>query len=262
MSKRISQYLFLLLLLSLSPYNSYGNDAQRESVIISKTHADSLYSSGAYEQAIDAYKKIIKEKGFSPELYYNLGNSYYKVNDMAHAILNYERGLKLDPSDSDLRHNLSIARSKIQDKSSSPSEFFIVAWWKSLSNLLSLNPLKLLGLIFFSLFLASLIYMAMQNKESKNAYLKYTSAFLFFLFLICNLFAYQQYRNIVSTKCGIVTAESVNVKSSPSKNSMDLFEIHSGTRLTILDNSMKEWIEIRYEDEKEGWIEKETIELI
>ena len=88
------------------------------------------------------------------------------------------------------------------------------------------------------------------------------SAFLFFLFLICNLFAYQQYRNIVSTKCGIVIAESVNVKSSPSKNSMDLFEIHSGTRLTILDNSMKEWIEIRYEDEKEGWIEKETIELI
>lgn len=262
MSSRISQYLLLLLLVSLSPTLSYGNAPHEESIITSKAHADSLYSSGAYEEAIAAYKHIIEDKGFSPELYYNLGNSYYKLNDMAHAILNYERGLKLDPSDSDLRYNLSIARSKIQDKSSSPSEFFIVAWWKSFSNLLSLNQLKLSGLICFLLFLASLIYKSIHKKETDKPYMKYISILLFVLFLLCNLSAYQQYRTIVSTRCGIVISESVNVKSSPSKNSMDLFEIHSGTRLTILDNSMKEWLEIRYEDDKEGWIEKESIELI
>ena len=261
MSLRFFQYLHLVLLCSLYSICSYSNEPQSENINISKLYADSLYSSGSYEQAIDVYHKIIKEKGFSPELYYNLGNSYYKMNDMAHAILNYERGLKLDPSDSDIRYNLSIARSKIQDKNSAPSEFFIVAWWKSFSNLFSLNQLKTLGLVCFVIFLCSIIYITLKKKEIKS-YLKYVSAFFFVLFLICNLSAYQQYRNIVSTKCGIVTAESVNVKSSPSKNSMDLFEIHSGTRLTILDNSMKEWIEVRYEDEKEGWIERETIELI
>ncbi len=259
MSKLRVIYFLIFLLSMLSPSGIYG---QSESADAAKSKADSLYTVGQYKEAIEAYSRLIKEAGVSPELYYNLGNSYYKFNDMAHAILNYERGLKLDPSDSDIRHNLSIARSKIVDKNNNPSEFFIVAWWKSFSNFFSLTLLKIMGLISFSLFLALVLYIKYKKNEGKNKYLRYASILLFSLFVLFNLAAYQQYRNIVSVKSAIVTSESVNVKSSPSENSLDLFEIHSGTRLTILDNSMKEWCEVRYEDEKEGWIEKKSIEMI
>ncbi len=258
MATRSIIYLFVFLLHIIFPLYNYG---KLEPSNLSKVMADSLYTTGNYEDAIEQYEKIIKEQGVSSELYYNLGNSYYKNNDMAHAILNYERGLKLDPSDSDIRYNLSIARSKIVDKNNSPSEFFIVAWWKSFSNFFNLTLLKALGIICFILFLTLVLYITLKNNEKKK-YLKYCSIFLFSLFLLFNLAAYQQYRNIVSTKSAIVTAETVNVKSSPSENSLDLFEIHSGTRLTILDNSMKNWCEVRYEDEKEGWIEKKNIEMI
>ena len=79
---------------------------------------------------------------------------------------------------------------------------------------------------------------------------------------ISNLAAYQQYHNSISSKGAIVMSESVSVSSSPSENGIELFVVHSGTRLTILDNSMKEWCKVKYEEGKEGWVQKKSIEII
>jgi tetratricopeptide (TPR) repeat protein len=233
-----------------------------DSYSLSKSTADSLYTANNYSSAIAIYTKILKEKGVSPELYYNLGNCYYKQNDMAHAILNYERALKLDPSDTEIRDNLSLSRSKIQDKNNAPAEFFIVAWWYSLSNFLSLPVLKTTGLLCFVLFLALILLLSIQKPENKKGYIKYLAIALLIFSVLANLAAYQQYHNSVSSKGAIVMSESASVSSSPSENGIELFIVHSGTRLTILDNSMKEWCKVKYEEGKEGWIPKKKIEII
>ena len=253
--------LFLTILLSFQTNLISG----KESVTLdslSKSTADSLYSANNYTSAISIYTKILIEKGVSPELYYNLGNCYYKQNDMAHAILNYERALKLDPSDTEIRDNLSLSRSKIQDKNNAPTEFFIVAWWYSLSNFLSLPILKMSGLLCFVLFLALILLISIQKSANKRDYLKPLAIFLLIVSIIANLAAYQQYHNSVSSKGAIVMSESASVSSSPSENGIELFIVHSGTRLTILDNSMKEWCKVKYEEGKEGWIQKKSIEII
>lgn len=229
---------------------------------LSKSAADSLYTANNYASAITIYTKILTEKGVSPELYYNLGNCYYKQNDMAHAILNYERALKLDPSDTDVRDNLSLSRSKIQDKNNAPTEFFIVAWWYSFSNFLSLPILKMIGLLCFVLFLAFLLLISIQKPGNKRGYLKPLAITSLIVSIIANLAAYQQYHNSISSKGAIVMSESSSVSSSPSENGIELFIVHSGTRLTILDNSMKEWCRVKYEEGKEGWIQKKSIEII
>lgn len=253
--------LFLTILLSFQTNLISG----KESVTLdslSKSTADSLYSANNYTSAISIYTKILLEKGISPELYYNLGNCYYKQNDMAHAILNYERALKLDPSDTDVRDNLSLSRSKIQDKNNAPAEFFIVAWWYSLSNFLSLPILKTIGLLCFVLFLALILLISVQKPEDKRDYLKPLAIIILIVSVIANMAAYQQYHNSVSSKGAIVMSESASVSSSPSENGIELFIVHSGTRLTILDNSMKEWCKVKYEEGKEGWVQKKSIEVI
>lgn len=259
---RRTTYIFIFAIFAFLSHhcraNNLSNDKDYPPM---KETADSLYDSGNYTHAIKIYNEIIKQQGVSPALYYNLGNSYYKNNDMAHAILSYERGLKLNSSDSDIRHNLSIARSKIQDKNNLPSEFFLSAWWNTFSNLFSFSFLKLLGLFSFTLFL-TLLLLYISHGFNKRKYFKRLAILFLFIFIISNLAAIQQYYNATNSNHAIVVAEAVFVKSSPSESSMNLFEIHSGTRLTLLDTSMKEWCEVKYEDGKEGWIEKKSIEII
>ena len=239
---------------------SYSKSANEHT--ISKEVADSMYAKGDFETATSLYMKIIEEQGVAPEIYYNLGNCYYSNGNMPLAILNYERALKLDPSDSDTRNNLSLARSKIQDKSSEPSEFFFLAWWYSLANKFSLSFWKTTALILFILSLTlCIVYLVLQKEKGRKLF-KHLSVISLVLCFICNVAAWQQYHSGIDINAAIVTSEKIVVKGSPSTSSTDLFVIHAGTRLKILDSSMKEWSEVEYEDGKEGWVRNEDIEVI
>lgn len=229
---------------------------------VSKQTGDSLYISGKFDEAAKVYESVIANKGVASEIYYNLGNCYYKTGDMAHAILYYERALKLDPSDIDTRENLSLAQSKIQDKSNGQTLFFVVAWWNSFACWLSINTFKILGLISFTLLLTSLLIRNVKQNEVVRKYLKYVSCLALFLFVLTTLAALQQHHNSTVDNKAIVISESASVKSSPSETSTDLFTLHSGSRLVITDSSMKEWCEVYFEDGKTGWINKHDIEQI
>ena len=228
----------------------------------SKEESDSLYSVGKYNEAISLYQKIIEQQGTSSEIYYNLGNCYYKIHDLAHSILYYERALKIDPSDEDIRYNLSLARKKIQDKNVMNTDIFLSAWWKSTANLLSLNLLKILALINFVLCLLLIILLQVHYFDSYKKTLKILLFCCLGFSILFNIFAFQQYRNIVNSQGCIVMSKAIEVKSSPTDISTSLFLIHEGTRLEIIDYSMKEWCQIKYDEEKQGWIKKTQIEII
>ncbi len=228
---------------------------------VTRQQADSAYAQEHYQQAISDYETLLKQ-GVSAELYYNLGNAYYRTDQMPKAVLNYERALLLSPGDADIRFNLQMARSKTIDKITPESEMFFVTWYRSLVNLMSVDAWARTALIA----LAIAIILALAYLFSDRIWLRKVGFFgallLVVVFLLSNLFAFHQKSKLTYRTGAVIMTTSVPVKSTPSKNGTDLFILHEGTRVTITDNSMKDWKEIRVDDGKEGWIETNKIEII
>ena len=226
-----------------------------------KADADSAYVNGNYQQAIAQYEALLK-KGASAELYYNLGNAYYRTENITRAVINYERALLLSPGDRDIRFNLQLARSKTIDKIVPESEMFFITWYHALVNLMSVDGWARMAIIS----LALVIILFLLYLFSEPIWLRKIGFFggflLLLFFVLSNLFAYQQKQNLLYRKGAIVIAPSVTVKSTPAQNGTDLFILHEGTKVTIIDGAMSDWKEIRLADGKEGWIERKRIEMI
>ena len=228
---------------------------------VTKAEADSTYVRGEYQQAIKDYEALLQQ-GASADLYYNLGNAYYRTENITRAVLNYERALLLSPGDKDIRFNLQMARSKTIDKITPEQEMFFVTWYRSLVNLTSVDGWANVALIS----LALAIVLALLYLFSERIWLRKVGFFgaiiLIVFFLLGNVFAYQQKDLLVNRRGAIVVAPALTVKSTPAKQGTDLFILHEGTKVTITDGSMKDWKGIRLADGKEGWIETRQIELI
>lgn len=235
--------------------------AARQESNVTKAEGDSAYMRNDYAAAIQIYENLLK-KGEAAEVYYNLGNSYYKSDDIAKAILNYERALLLQPGNADIRANLEIARSKTVDKVTPVPEIFFVSWFKSLINTLSTDAWAKWGITFFILLLVScaLFFFSKQVLMKKIGF----SAGIVFLVLVVlsNVFAAQQKSALTNRNEAIVLIPSVTVRSTPSESGVSLFILHEGRKVEIKDNSMREWKEIRLEDGKVGWLPASSIENI
>lgn len=227
-----------------------------------KAEADSAYIKNDYAGAANLYESILKKEGESAEIYYNLGNSYYKMNNIAKAILNYERALLLQPGDGDIRFNLELAKSKTVDKVTPPSEVFFLTWTRSLINTMSEKAWARTGIVSFIL----LILMSALYVFGKQVTIKKTGFFsaicLLLICLFANVFASEQKAGLVNRRNAIIMAPNVTVKSTPNQSGTDLFILHEGRKVTIKDNSMKEWKEIRLEDGNAGWVPAHVIEVI
>ena len=248
-SAKMSAVILLLLLFPLGTH------------AVTKADADSAYVRGEYQQAIIHYEELLKQ-GASADLYYNLGNAYYRTENITRAVLNYERALLLAPGDRDIRFNLQMARSKTIDKITPEQEMFFVTWYHSLVNLASVDGWARTALLS----LALAIVLALLYLFSERIWLRkvgfFGALFAIALFVLSNVFAHQQKDLLVNRRGAIVTASAVTVKSTPAKQGTDLFILHEGTKVTITDASMKEWKGVRLADGKEGWIETRHIELI
>ena len=228
---------------------------------ITKAEADSAYVRGEYQQAIKDYEDLLKQ-GASADLYYNLGNAYYRTENITRAVLNYERALLLSPGDRDIRFNLQIAQSKTIDKIVPESEMFFFTWYRSLVNLMSVDAWARTALVSLALVIVFLLVYLFSDRIWLRKIGFFGGISLFVLFVLSNVFAWQQKQNLLFRKGAIVTTPSVTVKSTPAQNGTDLFILHEGTKVTITDSSMKDWKEIRIADGKEGWIESKQVEEI
>lgn len=228
---------------------------------ITKANADSAYARQQYQQAIKDYEELLHD-GVSAELYYNLGNAYYRTDNITRAVLNYERALLLSPGDGDIRFNLQMARSKTIDKITPESEMFFVTWYHALVNIMSVDGWARTALVSFAL----AIVLALAYLFSARIWVRKVGFFggLAFIavFILANLFAYQQRQELVNRTGAIIISSAVPVKSTPSKSGTDLFILHEGTKVEITDGTMRGWKEIRVADGKEGWIETSKIEII
>lgn len=228
----------------------------------SKAEADALYNAEQYQKAAAAYSQILKTQGVAAEIYYNLGNCYYKMDSIPLAILNYERAYVLDPGDNDIRNNLTFARGKTIDKVVPPSKMFFVTWWNDFTHLQSIDAWALQAVILFIISLVSLLvyFLSFNIRVRKVAFS--LSMLLLAVVVLHNLAAYSQYSELKHHAAAIIMDSAVSVKSSPSPNSTDLFLIHEGSKVEILDQTMEHWYEIKFEEGKQGWIPANSVEVI
>ncbi|MCR4920128.1 MAG: SH3 domain-containing protein [Bacteroidaceae bacterium] len=226
-----------------------------------KSQADSLYSKEAYSEAAALYAEVADQVQ-SADVCYNLGCCYYRMDDMAHAVLWFERAALLAPGDKDIRFNLELARSKTIDRITPRHEMFFVSLFRSLTQMFSLGQwsaicisLFVLTLLAFAVFLYSSKYILRQTGF-------YAAVLLLLLVVLGNVCAHQQRRFAQERSSAIIVASSVTVRSTPSQSGNELFVLHEGTRVEIRDNSMKEWCEVQIADGKVGWLERRDMEVI
>ncbi len=250
--RRTAAKATVLLLLLFLPLSGHA---------VTKAEADSAYIRGQYQQAIKDYEMLLKQ-GASADLYYNLGNAYYRSENITRAVLNYERALLLSPGDRDVRFNLQIARAKTIDKIVPESEMFFFTWYRSLVSLMSVDAWAWTALIALALLIVLLLVYLFSDRIWLRKVGFFGGFVLLILFALSNLFAWQQKQDLLFRKGAIVISPSVTVKSTPAKNGTDLFILHEGTKVSITDGTMKGWMGIRIADGKEGWIESNMIEEI
>ena len=253
--KHPAGYSFVWLLLAMICFGSTSAKA------VTKNNADTEYQKGNYQQAIRDYEEILKN-GESAEIYFNLGNAYYRTDNITKAVLNYERARLLSPGDDDINFNLQFAHSKTIDKITPQSEMFFVTWYKSLVNFTSVDNWAKTGIlcIVMALLLVLLYLFGPQLMLRKIGF--FGGLAFFVIFLLSNLFAFQQKQALDNRTGAIIMAPSVNIKKTPAKNSTDQFVLHEGTRVDIIDKGMTDWRCIRVGDGREGWIETKAIEEI
>ena len=222
--------------------------------------AEKAYADGNYADAASRYEALIKTRGDAAEVYYNLGNTYYKLGRIAPAILNYERALAMNPGDEDTRFNLEMARLRTEDRIES-TDGFLSRGLRSVQRLLSVDAWAAVALVAFVAFAGCLIlfFFSKWVRLRKTGF--YLGILLLLVTVLANVCAWGGRRDLIVRDAAIIFAPTVTVKSSPDRSGTDLFLLHEGTKVTI-KNALGEWYEIRLGDGKEGWIPSKDLERI
>ena len=251
---QIIKRIFVGVCLLCLVYNNVH--AQEEEI----KNAETAYAAEQYTEAIEIYESLLKNYGASAEVYYNLGNAYYKSGKIAYAILNYERALLLSPGDGDMRFNLELARLQT-DRIEPLQEFFLKKWVRTVQNLIGVDVWAMIGISCFVLFICCLVLYFF----SKWMYLKkagfYFGILLFIAVILANMFAFNQKEELENRRGAIVFTPTVTAKSSPDNSGTELFLLHEGTKVFIR-TTRGEWNEIMLEDGNIGWVNKKDIVVI
>lgn len=223
--------------------------------------ANQHYTAGEYEEAIKTYLEILNGNVESAELYYNLGNAYFKTNQFTQSIINYERAALLAPNDEDIQFNLELANQHVVDAIEPLPQVFFVRWFHNIVNKLSADGWAKLSVVAFviALFLAGIFFFSQITAIKRISF--WAGILIVAISIFSFNFAARQKKRMTEHNFAIITQPSVTVKSSPSESGTDLFLIHEGLKVKIKD-SLGSWIEIRLADGNQGWLPASSLEKI
>lgn len=250
--EHVRHKLIILLLLLTSMTSFAGNPLEAK--------AEKFYAEKHYKEAIQTYEEIVKEGLISYKLYYNLGNAYYKNNELGKAIYNYELANKLQPNNKDIKTNLRIANEKTIDKIESKENFFIGAIKSGLVNSLSTT-----GWAWLSVFsLAGALLLAFIFFISNQLFLKRLGFFLgsisFIVFIGSMILGFTALNDKQELNFAIVTNRESKIYEEPNRASKSKFSLHEGTRVSVLETN-PDWTNIKLENGNEGWIKTSDVGL-
>ncbi len=250
--KTINSLLFLILLTTAPLLANPTTDFEV---------ANAAYQKGDYTTAITQYESILKTDTYSEGLYYNLGNAYFKTNNLGKAILYYEKALLAAPRDADVLHNLEIARAKTKDDLSSIGEFFLAAWWQSIHKSLSAGVWGVLTLLSLWAGLAGLIVWLLAGARTQKKQGFIGGIALILLSVLLYFLGNSQANFEQNSRSAIVLAKSIELKNGPDAQSSAVINIHEGLKVELLDQ-IGDWYKVKLRNGDEGWLPMSSLEEI
>jgi tetratricopeptide (TPR) repeat protein len=246
------KYCIFLLAFILS-MGSYGNDLLEK--------AEKAYDSKNYKEAISNYEKLLS-KGFkSYQLYFNLGNSYYRDKQLGKAIYNYELARKLNPNDEDVRINLGIAAARTIDKIDSKENFFITAVKSNLLSSFDTGGWAWIT-IFCMILFCLLTFLFVSSRRIVVKRLSLVFAFIFLAgFFIMYFLGFSALRSKVENKFAIIVSRETKVMNEPTPKASSKFSLHEGTKIRVVENN-GDWVLIKLDNGNEGWVKMQDVGII
>ncbi len=245
----MKKYLFQIIVLTIFIFVS----SMRADVNSVMQKGNELYKNNQYQLAIDEYNKLINQGYEGVSIYYNLGNAHYRLGKIGFAILYYEKALKLSPTDEDIKHNLALAKLGMKDKVDTLPPFFIFNIWEGLLAAFSVSSWTIIAYIVFILLLISVIAYFFSRSVNQQRISFFTEAGIFVVLILIIILLMVKMNKEFYIKNGIIVESSVTVKSSPDKSSKDEFILHEGLKVR-LEDKVDNWVKIRLDDGKIGWI--------
>lgn len=223
--------------------------------------ANELYEKKDYPAAKELYIRLVEQNYQSPELYYNLGNTFYRLGQTGYAVLYYEKALRLAPNDEDIIHNLRFANYHAADRIDVVPELFIVRYYRALLGLFSVNGWTMLSFLLYLLLIISGVMLLFRKPEKAGKPLRVGVwiAAVMLLLLLSILFLRIQYDS--NENFAVLVEPAATVKTAPDGQSKDAFIVHEGIKMRM-DDSVEGWVKIVLADGKTGWIEKGVIRKI
>ncbi|MCU0452982.1 MAG: tetratricopeptide repeat protein [Bacteroidetes bacterium] len=223
--------------------------------------ASDLYRAGAFAESARMYESIVQRELVSGEVYFNLGNAYYRDGNVGRAILAFERAARLLPTDDDVAHNLRLARLRAVDRIDPVPEFFLVAWLRSVSEVLSPAVSRMLFLAFWTIVFASLVALYLARTAAVVQWSRITFFAAVPLAVLFGALWLAQMTALSEDHSGIVLTPTVTVRSSPDANAVDAFVIHEGLKVEV-GLTVDGWTRILLADGKVGWVREGDVEKI
>lgn len=253
--KTMKKYILVFMLLLCATW-VYANEN-----IQLWNKANDAYSMGQYESALADWLQIEDSGEHSYKLYCNIGNAYYKTGSMGKAVLYYEKALKLNPAGEDAKINLQIAKLQTLDKIEVVPEFILTTWIKDIRNMMSSDSWAYVALGLFAVvaLLMLLFKFAPTVGQRKFSFVLACTVFLFAIFAV--IFAANLRANANSEDQAIVMVPVSNVKSAPNATGNNLFILHEGSKVEILEEAGK-WCRIEISDGRQGWMQKNDVDVI
>jgi tetratricopeptide (TPR) repeat protein len=254
-----NKHIYKILVLSFLFFTISKSYSQNNKSLFDS--ANYQYSKGNYDKAIQLYERIVNNNVEAPELYFNLGNAFYKTNRIGWAVLYYEKAKKLSPKDEDVENNLTLAALKTEDKINPLPQLFIAEWINGVTDLMSEKNWSItcisalcISLLFFALYFSSVVTIFKK--------IFFYSAFITLIIAITTFFlAQHKCAEIKNNNYAVVIAPTTTINSSPAEKSTKLFILHEGTKVKITDEDSG-WIEIKLANGNVGWVKKKDIARI
>ena len=257
MNKKFLIVCYTLILIAANCALAETNDEY-----VKKYYAANIaYQKLQYDSAIAIYEDLVDNNRISADVYFNLGNAYFKAGNFAKAILNYERAKKLSPDDEDIQYNLKVAQLRIVDKMENVPEIFYKKWIDNFSQAMDPDSWTITFMVLIWLVFLSLSFYAFSREVTwkKLSFIALLSFIL--LSAAVSLIMIHSHMKVNVDEYAIVMSSSVYVKSSPDEKGNDQFILHEGTRVEILDK-LNEWNKIRIANGNIGWMKMEDMEKI
>lgn len=252
--KSYKRNILIFIVFSLFGHIGFSQGTNRDKFYQGTTY----FTAGSYSDALRVWNEIYMTGYRSANLDYNIGNAYFKLNNIPLSILFYERAYLLKPADEDINYNLQVARTLTVDRFQEIPQLFFVRWYNFVSLILATNTWAAISIITFILFLLSLSLYIYSGRHRDKVHGFWIALLFIFISGSSLAFTIRNKSLVYNNHKAIITSPVTNGKSSPDKSGNDLFVLHEGTKVTI-DDEVGEWLEIRLSDGNKGWVPSNSL---